>query len=365
MTDMIAAEPHLATRLLARLADPGSAAARLAAVIRETAESAAPVVLTGCGTSEHAAMGAVEILRDGLVRAGLAVTAGTVLAEEAFELSLRPSTTGLVIAVSHESGTAATNRALEAARGAGARTALVTAAATAPAAGAAEIVVATDEVDQSWCHTVGYVSPLLVAAAIAGHLAGEPVDADAAAGLMTASSADEPAAERLAAAIATVDRLLVAGSGADRVAGRELVLKVEEACWLPSAYRDVETLLHGHLAATGDRTGLIVILTDRHARDERTARARQLLAAGQVLGAVSGGILAGSASDAIPADLTPAGRIIVPPVPELPEPVAALLGSALALQLTTERLARARGTNPDAIRRDDARYRAAAEAAER
>jgi hypothetical protein len=44
--------------------------------------------------------------------------------------------------------------------------------------------------------------------------------------------------------------------------------------------------------------------------------------------------------------------------------VAALLGSAAPLQLITERLARARGTNPDPIRRDDPRYRAAAEAAE-
>ena len=45
--------------------------------------------------------------------------------------------------------------------------------------------------------------------------------------------------------------LIVIASGADRPAGRELVLKVEEASWLPSAYRDLETFLHGHLPATG------------------------------------------------------------------------------------------------------------------
>jgi hypothetical protein len=44
--------------------------------------------------------------------------------------------------------------------------------------------------------------------------------------------------------------------------------------------------------------------------------------------------------------------------------VAALLGSATPLQLVTERIARATGRNPDAIRRDDARYREAAAAAE-
>jgi len=49
---------------------------------------------------------------------------------------------------------------------------------------------------------------------------------------------------------------------------------------------------------------------------------------------------------------------------DLPAPVAALLGSATPLQLLTERIARARGTNPDAIRRDDPVYLAAADAAD-
>jgi len=75
-------------------------------------------------------------------------------------------------------------------------------------------------------------------------------------------------------------------------------------------------------------------------------------------------ILAEPLDAELPGELTPAGRLLVPDVPALPAPVAALLGSAAPLQLITERLARARGTNPDPIRRDDPRYRAAAEAAE-
>ena len=67
---------------------------------------------------------------------------------------------------------------------------------------------------------------------------------------------------------------------------------------------------------------------------------------------------------ALDPDLTPAGRLVIPEAPGLPSPVAALLGSALPLQLLTERLARARGTNPDPIRRDDPVYVAASEAAE-
>jgi len=56
--------------------------------------------------------------------------------------------------------------------------------------------------------------------------------------------------------------------------------------------------------------------------------------------------------------------LIVPEAPELSSAVAALIGSATPLQLLTERIARARGTNPDPIRRDDSRYAEAAAAAE-
>jgi hypothetical protein len=75
-------------------------------------------------------------------------------------------------------------------------------------------------------------------------------------------------------------------------------------------------------------------------------------------------ILAEDADAEVPAGLTPAGRLLAAGSTSLPAPVAALLGTATPLQLLAERLARARGTNPDPIRRDDSRYRAAAEAAE-
>ena len=51
--------------------------------------------------------------------------------------------------------------------------------------------------------------------------------------------------------IADAAHLLVVASGVDRVTARELTLKVEEAAYVPSAMRDLETFLHGHLPATG------------------------------------------------------------------------------------------------------------------
>jgi fructoselysine-6-P-deglycase FrlB-like protein len=182
--------------------------------------------------------------------------------------------------------------------------------------------------------------------------------------LIASGVAATGAAEAIAARFADARRLIVIASGSDRPAGRELVLKVEEGTWLRSAYRDLETFLHGHLPAVDDTTALVMILTDRDRRPERTTRGLDALRAAAVLNVRAGAILAESLDAAIPAELTPAGRILVPEAPDLPSPVAALLGSAAPLQLLTERLARARGTNPDPIRRDDPRYRAAAEAAE-
>src|SRR5512134_1709381 len=170
MTEMIAAEPALAGRILERLADPAGPAGRLAGAIGQSASAGEPIVVTGCGTSEHAALATVEILREAVRAAGMHGGPGTVVSAQAFELALDPPSRGLVIGISHEGGTAATNRALAAAAAAGTETALVTASGGSPGAQIAEIVVETVELDRSWCHTVGYLSPILAAAAVGAHL---------------------------------------------------------------------------------------------------------------------------------------------------------------------------------------------------
>ncbi len=362
MTDMIAAEPALARRILASVGAPGGAGATLADLIRTTLQAGEPVVVTGCGTSEHGAQGTADILREAARAVGL--TEASVEAAQAFELSLDPPSRGLVIGVSHEGATGATNAVLAAARAAGVRTAVLTVSGRSPAGTLADVVVETHELDQGWCHTVGYVSPLLAAAAVGALLSGRLLDAEAVADLLAAGTRDEVGAERIAARLAGAAHLLVIASGCDRTAGRELVLKVEEASYLPSAYRDLETFLHGHLPATGPETGLVLVLTDRDGRTARLARARSALAAARVIGLRTAAILAADLDSELEPSLTPAGRLLVPEAPGLPGPVAALLGSATPLQLLTERLARARGTNPDPIRRDDPLYLAAAKAAD-
>jgi len=360
MTEMIEAEPAFAERLLLRLLVTGSAADRLAQAVRATIVAGRDVVVVGCGTSEHGAMAAALILAEAARR----FSGGRVVARQAMEAALAPQDAGLLVGISHEGGTWATNEALAAARGAGIRTALITVSDRSPGAALADLVVATDEADQSWCHTVGYLSPILAATAVGALASGGTIDVAAVRTLLAAGVAHAAPAESMAGGLAAVDRLLVVASGSDRPAARELALKVEEASYLPAVARDLETMLHGHLPATGAATGLVLILTDRVAREARASRARGLLEAAQILGLPAGGILAAEMEAAWPAELLPVGRLRVADAPGLVAPAAALIGSAVPLQWLAERLARARGTNPDTLRRTDARYAAAAAAAE-
>ena len=371
MTEMIEAEPGVAARILERHESVGSGAAELARVIRRTLRAGDPVIVTGCGTSEHGALGVADILRAAVgltdLRAPGQATRHEPVAAQAFELSLAPPSAGLVIGISHEGGTPATNAALEAAGAAGARTALITVTDRSPGADIAEIVVETGELDQSWCHTVGYLSPLVAATAVGAHLAGQPVDGTfhAAVRALVAAGVDRASiAEAVAARLADRSSIVVIATGADWTAGRELVLKIEEGTWTPAAYRDLETFLHGHLAAMDEGQGLVLILADRDGRDARLARATGALRAARTIGMEAAAIVAADAAVDLPTELAPAGRIVIPEAPSLLSPVAALLGTATPLQLLTERLARVRGVNPDPIHRDVDRYREAADAAE-
>jgi glucosamine--fructose-6-phosphate aminotransferase (isomerizing) len=372
MAEMIAAEPGLVTRIGRRLLADGSAPA-LAAAMRAAAEAGAPVVVTGCGTSEHAAMGVAEILRDGWRAAGLRGSGP--VSVQAFELSLEAPRTGLVIGISHEGATGATIAALTAARAGGARTALITGSADAPASAAADIVLATVEMDRSWCHTVGYVSPLAAATVTAGLLTGNTPNPprlgerlatgiDGAHGTAPGAAGDPRPDAVIGTAISGAEHLLVVASGVDRVTAREFALKIEEAAYIPAAARDLETFLHGHLPATGAGTALVLVLLERASLPERARRARQALAAAAVTGIRAAAILGSEAASLIPEHLTPAGRIVVADHPGMLGSTAALLGGAGPLQLVTLEVARARGTNPDPIRRDDPVYLRAAEVAD-
>jgi fructoselysine-6-P-deglycase FrlB-like protein len=346
MNEMIAAEPALATRLIRRLlrSEPMQ---QLADAIRAASAAGQPIRTTGCGTSEHAAMAIAEMLNEALdPRPGCEVQS-----VQALESLRRPLPDSLLIAVSHEGGTTATNAGIRAAREAGARTALITVGGGSPGAELAEIVVTTEEQDRSWCHTVGYLSPVLTGVVLAAQVAGSKPDAAAIHSLL--DTANEPrAAANIAAGLTGIDRLLVIGSGADLVSARELALKVSEGARLPSEPLDVESIHHGWLAAATRWTGLVLVLTDS-ASDAVQARATRALAAAAALSMPAAAILGHGVAGAIEPDLTPAGRMTVPRIGRVRGLAGDLLGAAIPLQLLAERLARARGVNPDTLGRED------------
>lgn len=361
MTEMIEAEPGLAARILDRLAADGSGR-RLADAVREHASAGRPIVTVGCGTSEHGAMAVATIIGEALDPD--AVPTASV---QAFEASLlpMPSDGGLVIGISHEGGTWATIRALESARAAGLTTALITASSRSDAARRADIVLETIELDQSWCHTVGYLSPIVAAIATAAAFDGSRVS-DGVQG--TLASGLEPAAvsviESMAGALAELDRVVIVAGGTDLIAARELVLKIEEGTHLPAVFRHVETLLHGHLAAMDQYTGVVAIGADGRGSSARGARIADGLRAARELGAAAAAIVTPAYDAAIAGDLTPAGRLVIDDAAaNVGAGARALLATAVPLQLLAERMARVRGVNPDPIRRDDPRYLRAAEAA--
>jgi glucosamine--fructose-6-phosphate aminotransferase (isomerizing) len=337
MQEMIEAEPALVERIVsgAGAADP--------AALALLARGEGPLAVAGCGTSQHGALGVAEMLRE----VGVAA-----VAREAFEASCEPQVGGALIAVSHEGGTWATVRALRAARVNGSATGLVTARPESESTRHADAVLATPLVDRSWCHTVGYISPLSAGLALSAAASGAPPDSAAAGALVAAGLASREAATRAAERLHTCARLLIVGGGADRTSARELTLKIEEACHLPTAMRDLETLLHGHLPATGPDTGVVLVMCDRRAGEYRAARARVALQACARIGIACAAIT----TDPGLAELAPAGVV--------PVPTAGVLPAAVPLQLFTLELAHARGTNPDLIRREQAPYREAAKIVE-
>jgi len=356
MSEMIAAEPGLAERLVHRLTvDP--VLDELAGAVREAVTAGRPVLTTGCGTSEHAAMGLALLLSEALdLPIGREIRSIPPL-----EMLGRPVADGILVAVSHEGGTHVTNEALREARAAGARTALITVGSGSPGAGLADLVVTTGEQDQSWAHTVGYLSPLLVGVVLAARLAGRRADALAIRAVLDVTD-DPHAAAAVASALAGVDRLIVAGSGPDHVSARELALKIAEGARLPAAGLELEAVLHGHLAAATRWTGLVLVLTHADAGPGAAhlhQRAARVLRAAKALGVPAAAILAEPLAGEIAADDTPAGRIVTPRTERVGGATGSLLGAAVALQLLAERLARARGTNPDTLGREDAAQAAA------
>jgi glucosamine--fructose-6-phosphate aminotransferase (isomerizing) len=358
MEEMIAVQPAL---VQAMLDSPPPATDQTADQIAATLRGNRPLVICGCGTSEHAAHAI-----SALIRAAVGPTfAPLVRAQPALTAAIGPEP-GACLGISHDGGTRATTVALQRARGVGAHTIAITNQPGASVARTADHVLLTPRHDDSWCHTVAYTSAVAAGAALAARLG--PLNADPAAtgGLLEhAMRADNvaPVAERLA------DRRIVlcAGAGIDHTTARELALKIAEGAQLPTLGLELETVVHGQLAAHESADALILVaITDHPDRERLAHRMADVVRAAVAIGLPVAGLVSDTYDRALPGELTPAGRLVIElPDPTLVDPgLAGVLAGAGALQTLTVELAHARHTNPDLIRREQARYREAARRAE-
>jgi fructoselysine-6-P-deglycase FrlB-like protein len=357
MQEMIAAQPALVEALLS---SPPPGTGQAAAAVATALGHNRAVTVCGCGTSEHAAQGIAAVLSAAVAPDQTAL----VRARPAFSAALDPMP-GVCLAVSHDGETRAATLALLAARAAGAETIAITHRRDASVARAAECVLVTPRHDDSWCHTVAYTSALTVGAALAsnhGHVRAEPAAAREL--LERATSLTET--EQIAARLADRRVVLCAGAGVDRTTARERALKIAEGARLPTLALELETVLHGQLAGHEPSDALILVaITDRSERDRLARRAAHVARAAAAIGLPVAGLFSDAYSEMV-AELTPAGRLVIPlPNPGTLDPtLAGLLAGAAALQTLTLELAHARHANPDLIRREQPPYRHAAQQAE-
>ncbi len=353
MEDMIEAQVTLPETLGGSLA---SSAPQLVEMLHTAAEAGEPIVVSAVGTSGHSARAVALILNGAMGET--AVAAGPVEARESADEALAPRRRGVCIAISHGGLSKSTVRALAAAREAGAKTALITAAGNTPAQDVADLVLRTPLRDKSYCHTVGYTSPMLTGFYLACAYREEEFPATGLAGYLRELLTMHSRALEIGGALGKAERLVAAGSLIDVPTARELALKVAEGAWVPTAVLGVEDTLHGHLVAHDANSALVVVVTGGRSADRAAEGAHELLTAARRIGLQTAAIVSEGLEGAILSEDVTAGKLVIPHA-ALPEPVTSLLGGAVALQLLTIGLVRARKTNPDLLRREQAPYREA------
>jgi glucosamine--fructose-6-phosphate aminotransferase (isomerizing) len=187
----------------------------------------ARVLFTGCGTSYHAALAC-----------GPAV--------QALELVLGRSTDAdVLVALSHEGTTALVREAVEGFAG---ETWLITGAPESPLARLADrVVVATPEVEQSYCHTASYTCAVAAGRALRGEDVSGLADA-------VAAELEAPALD-----VSAHDRVAVVGAGRDWPTVLEAGLKLREGVHVAAEMHHTEQILHGHLAAIDSSVRCLVL----------------------------------------------------------------------------------------------------------
>lgn len=297
------------------------------------------LVLTGCGTSFHAAMYGARVLQDAFgARA-------RVEAVHAYDLLHGPPAPArsTVLGISHSGGTPTTNRALARAVRAGSTTLALVGLPESPMERVARrsLVIGTTH-DRSWANTMSYTTQLTALAFLAIRVGGRPWAPLARAWQalprrLSTALGSETRVRDLAAHVAGRDRVTFLGSGLDEITALEAALKIRETSGLPAAGYHPEQYLHGPFVAADGREAIVGLLS----RDDGR-RARAILDALASTGAHVASVGEGKGAD-----------ISLPGAPRFLRPIV----SVIPLQFLAYHAALARKADPDVMRTDVPRYR--------
>jgi glutamine---fructose-6-phosphate transaminase (isomerizing) len=300
------------------------------------------LVLTGCGTSFHAAMYGARVLQ------AVAVRGEVVEAIPAYDLAYgRMPRNATVFGVSHSGSTSTTNRALARAARAGLRTFGMCGLADSRMEELVdEVLVIGSTHDRSWANTMSYTTQLSAFAALASfrtrsaELTRRGVQALPA--LVQKALGSEDSVRRLSSRIVRRDRVTFLGTGLDEVTALEAALKIRETAGLTASGYHAEQFLHGPFLSLDRRDSIIFLL----AKGDQARAA----AIGRAL-ARTGAALTTAGED-------PGASIRLPRTQPFLRPVA----SVVPLQFLAYYAALARHANPDIMRSDIPRFRAGVEA---
>ena len=331
MHDMIRGQPAFVEEALER-----TGGADLGPFVGRSRE----LIVTGCGTSFHAAAYGARVLQEAVG------SRGVVRAVHAYDLAygLRPSRGATVLGVSHSGSTPTTNAALRRAARGGARTLGLC------GLPGSDMERETDRTwvigsthDRSWANTMSYTMQLAVFAALAARLGG-PEWSGVRRGLRALPHSLETALEcevsirEIARGVARRDRVTFLGSGLDAITALEAALKIRETCSLPASGYHMEQLLHGPCLSV-DRRESVVMLRSRDDGARAEAIRKSMMRFGALVTTI------GEASDA---------EIRLPSTERFLRPIV----SIVPLQFLAYYSALERRANPDIMRTDIPRYRA-------
>ncbi len=298
MHDMIRGQPAFVEEALER-----TGGADLGPFVGRSRE----LIVTGCGTSFHAAAYGARVLQEAVG------SRGVVRAVHAYDLAygLRPSRGATVLGVRERE----TDRTW--------------------------VIGSTH--DRSWANTMSYTMQLAVFAALAARLGG-PEWSGVRRGLRALPHSLETALEcevsirEIARGVARRDRVTFLGSGLDAITALEAALKIRETCSLPASGYHMEQLLHGPCLSV-DRRESVVMLRSRDDGARAEAIRKSMMRFGALVTTI------GEASDA---------EIRLPSTERFLRPIV----SIVPLQFLAYYSALERRANPDIMRTDIPRYRA-------